>query len=78
MPQERYAMNKYNFSIFFIFVSTPAFAYIGPGMGSGVLISILGFFTAIFLLLFGILYYPIKRAFKNKKNKSLNSKIKNR
>ena len=56
----------------------PLFAYIGPGMGGGVIAAIFGIIAAFFIGLWGILYYPIKRAFKNKKknNKSL-SKSKN-
>ena len=44
-------------------------AYIGPGMGGGVIAAIFGIIAAFFLGLWGILYYPIKRALKNKKNK---------
>ena len=46
------------------------FAYIGPGMGGGVIAAIFGIIAAFFLGLWGILYYPIKRAFKNKKRKN--------
>ena len=38
-------------------------------MGGGVIAAIIGFFAAIVLGIWGILYYPIKRALKNKKNK---------
>ena len=56
--------------IFFIFSSANSlFAYIGPGMGGGVIAAIFGLIAAFFLGLWGILYYPIKRAFKNKKKK---------
>ena len=47
----------------------PFFSYIGPGMGGGVIAAIFGIIAAFFLGLWGILYYPIKRAFKNKKKK---------
>lgn len=47
----------------------PSYAYIGPGMGGGAIAAILGFFAAIFLGLWGILYYPIKRAIKRRKEK---------
>ena len=47
----------------------PAYAYVGPGMGGGVIVAIIGFFAAIFLGLWGILYYPIKRALKKRKDK---------
>ena len=64
--------------IFFIFSSANSlFAYIGPGMGGGVIAAIFGIIAAFFLGLWGILYYPIKRAFKNKKKKNKLSKNKN-
>ena len=47
----------------------PSFAYVGPGMGGGAIAAIIGFFAAIILGLRGILYYPIKRALKNRKDK---------
>ena len=53
---------------------SPLFAYIGPGMGGGVIAAIFGIIAAFFLGLWGILYYPIKRAFKNKKKKKMLSK----
>ena len=57
----------------FIFIDlfnfSPLFAYIGPGMGGGVIAAIFGIIAAFFLGLWGILYYPIKRALKNKKKK---------
>ena len=64
--------------IFFIFSSANSlFAYIGPGMGGGVIAAIFGIIAAFFLGLWGILYYPIKRAFKNKKKKNKLSKNNN-
>jgi len=61
---------------YFLFNADPQFAYIGPGMGGGVIAAIFGILAAFFLGLWGILYYPIKRAFKNKRKKKL-SKNKN-
>ena len=70
-------MNESNFtSIIFSNFST-LFAYIGPGMGGGVIAAIFGIIAAFFLGLWGILYYPIKRAVKNKKKKNALSKNKN-
>ena len=43
--------------------------YMGPGMGGGVIAAIFGIITAFFLGLWGILYYPVKRFFKNRKKK---------
>ena len=55
------------------------FAYIGPGMGGGVIAAIFGIIAAFFLGLWGVLYYPIKRALKNKKkNKKILSKNANK
>ena len=55
-----------------IFLSViPFLAYIGPGMGGGVIAAIFGIIAAFFIGLWGILYYPIKRAFKNKKKKRM-------
>tara|TARA_Y100000022_G_C13193597_1_gene349262 strand:- start:30 stop:185 length:156 start_codon:yes stop_codon:yes gene_type:complete len=47
----------------------PIYAYIGPGMGGGVIATILGIIGSLFLAIFGILYYPIKRYIKNRKKK---------
>jgi flagellar motor component MotA len=46
-----------------------ALAYLGPGMGGGFITAILGFITAFFLIIVGILYYPIKRALKKRKHR---------
>ena len=63
-------------NMFYIFSNiSPFFAYIGPGMGGGVIAAIFGIIAAFFLGLWGILYYPIKRAFKNKKKKMLSKKV---
>ena len=58
-------------SSLFTIVWTPALtiAYIGPGMGAGLIATILGIVGSFFLALFGILYYSIKRYLKNRKKK---------
>ena len=62
-------------SIFYtLSTTTPIFAYIGPGMAGGVIAAIFGIIAAFFLGLWGILYYPIKRALKNRKEKKMLSK----
>lgn len=55
--------------ISFIFPN-PVFAYVGPGMGGGMIAAILGIVGAIFLALFGIIYYPVKRALKRRKKEN--------
>ena len=67
-------MNKSILFISLFLLSLPSYAYIGPGMGGGVIAAIIGFFAAILLALWGILYYPIKRALKNRKDKKMSSK----
>jgi hypothetical protein len=64
-------MNKSILLTSLFLISLPSYAYIGPGMGGGVIAAIIGFFAAIFLGLWGILYYPIKRALKNRKEKKM-------
>jgi len=60
-------MNKINLIIILLSMSSPVSAYIGPGMGGGVIAAVLGVTGAILLAIFGILYYPIKRMLKNRK-----------
>ena len=64
-------MNKSILFLSLFLISLPSYAYIGPGMGGGVIAAIVGFFAAILLGLWGILYYPIKRALKKRKEKKM-------
>jgi hypothetical protein len=43
-----------------------AHAYLGPGMGGGAIAAILGLLGAIFLGLFSVIYYPLKRSWKKR------------
>lgn len=52
-------------------ISIPSYSYLGPGMSGGAIAAIMGFLAAIVLGIWGILYYPIKRAIKNMKNKKI-------
>lgn len=67
-------MGKLPFFLGLLFISIPSYAYIGPGMAGGVIAATLGFVLAILLMFWGIMYYPIKRFFKNRKEKKKNSK----
>ena len=60
-------MKKINLIIVLLSISSSVFAYIGPGMGGGIIAAVLGVLGAILLALFGILYYPIKRMLKSRK-----------
>ena len=46
-----------------------AFSYIGPGMAGGAIIKLLGILLGLILSLLSIIFYPIKRAIQNRKNK---------
>ncbi len=70
-------MNKSILFMSLFLISLPSYAYIGPGMSGGVVAAIIGFFAAILLGLWGILYYPIKRALKNRKDRKELSKNSN-
>ena len=67
-------MNKSILFLSLLLISFTSSAYVGPGMGGGVITAIVAFFAAILLGLWGILYYPIKRALKNRKDKKMLSK----
>ena len=46
-----------------------AYASIGPGLGAGTIGVVLGFVASIFLALFALFWYPIKRLFNSKRKK---------
>ena len=62
--------------IFLIFITffyySNAYAYIGPGMGLGAIITILGTIGVLILSIFAIIYYPLKKLFKKFQNKKKN------
>ena len=47
--------------------SGQAFAYIGPGLGLGAIATILGFVAAVLLAIIGVVWYPLKRLFRQRK-----------
>ena len=56
--------------IFFSFVSA-SYAYLGPGIGSGILIATLGIVIATFAAIFGVIWFPLKRFLKRRKEKKI-------
>ena len=67
-------MNKtllFLLSSFLFLIPITSHAYIGPGMGGGLIAAFIGFLAAVILGISAILYYPIKRALKMKKKKKL-------
>jgi Na+-driven multidrug efflux pump len=67
-------VNKSILLLSLFLISFPSYAYLGPGMGGGAIAAIIGFFAAILLGLWGILYYPIKRSLKKRKEKKMSLK----
>ncbi len=58
-------MNKLYFVSFLLLITSPSFAYVGPGFAGGAVTAVLGLFAAIFMLLFGIIWYPLKKLIKS-------------
>jgi len=46
-----------------------ALAYIGPGLGSGAVVAVLGTLAGLLMLLIGVIWYPIKRLIRRIKSK---------
>ena len=56
-------------SIIFCLITTSSFAYLGPGVGSGIIAATIGIIVAIFAALFGLIWFPVKRFLKKRKEK---------
>ena len=54
-------MKRLAVAVCLLSLATSAEAYVGPGMGLGVISAVLGFLTAILLALAGMVWYPVKR-----------------
>ena len=55
--------------LFFLFITTSSHAYLGPGVGGGVIVATIGVIVAIFAALFGLIWFPVKRLLKKRKDK---------
>ena len=64
-----YKLGPYTYLLMML-LATPVHAYIGPGAGVGAIAVVLGIIAAIFLAFVAILWYPIKRLYRNWKVKS--------
>ena len=70
-------MYKLTFITFsFFFITTSSYAYLGPGVGGGVLAATIGVIVAIFAALFGLIWFPLKRLFKKRKEEKQNNRNK--
>jgi hypothetical protein len=58
----------------FLFYIDTAAAYVGPGLGLGVIGALVGVIVTVLLALLGIFWYPLKRMLKknNTKNEQAN------
>jgi hypothetical protein len=56
-------------TLLFFFLNTPSYAYLGPGVGGGVIAATIGVIVAIFAALFGLIWFPVKRLLKKRKEK---------
>jgi hypothetical protein len=52
--------------VLLLFSTAAAHAYVGPGLGLGVLGAILGALLTVILAIAGVVWYPIKRMLKKK------------
>ena len=60
----------------FFFLNNPSYAYLGPGVGGGIIAATLGVIIAILAALFGLIWFPIKKILaKRKNNKNQKKKI---
>lgn len=50
-----------------VFEPGAAMAYIGPGVATGAIAAVLGVIGSIFLAIFAVLYYPVKRMLKRRR-----------
>lgn len=57
--------------IFFLY-PFPSFAYLGPGVGGGIVAATLALLVAVLAVLFALIWFPLKRLIKTIKNKNKN------
>lgn len=61
-------------TLFFSLINTSSFAYLGPGIGGGLVAATIGIIFAICIALFGLIWFPIKRFLKKRKEKKTTTK----
>ena len=59
-------------NLIFILMTTTSYAYLGPGIGGGIIAATVGLVVAILIGLIGLIWFPLKKLFKKrKKNKNI-------
>ena len=53
--------------LIFILLETPSYGYLGPGLGGGILAATVGVIVAILAAIFGLIWFPLKRFLKKRK-----------
>jgi hypothetical protein len=53
--------------VFLLTAAASAEAYVGPGMGLGVIGAAFGLVAAVFLAIVGMVWYPVKRLIRGKR-----------
>ena len=54
--------------LLFFLMTIPSYAYLGPGLGGGIIAATIGIIVAIFATLFCLIWFPLKRIIKKKKS----------
>jgi len=67
MADSRFRLTALGVALAALVIPAQAFAYIGPGLGAGAIGAVLGVLGSIFLGLFAIVWYPIKRLMKKRR-----------
>lgn len=67
MADSRFRLTALALALAAIVAPAQASAYIGPGLGAGAIGAVLGVLGSIFVGLFAILWYPVKRLMKKRK-----------
>ena len=55
--------------LIFLNLTTPSNAYLGPGIGAGILLATLGIVVAIIASIVGLIWFPLKKIFNKKKKR---------
>ena len=63
-------------TLLFFSITTSSFAYLGPGVGGGAIAATIGIIVAIFAALFGLIWFPVKRLLKKRREKKENQQNK--